>query len=108
MPISVIETLVFGCVHISTTVGGIVNVIEYGVSGFLSKSFSEQDFLDTLKYLIANQNSIDKKNLIKIYHDRFSIKQCAEKLCLWLVEKCHDVTVYSSHRHAYPDSIDTA
>lgn len=31
-------------------------------------------------------------------------EQCAEYLSLGLVEKGHDVTVYSSHRHSYSDS----
>jgi hypothetical protein len=32
-------------------------------------------------------------------------EQCAEYLSLGLVEKGHDVTVYSSHKHSYSDSL---
>lgn len=77
MPISLIEALACGCIPICTPVGGIVNVIENGISGYLSKSVSESDYLDTIKYFITNRNSIAKENLIKIYQDRFSIEQCA-------------------------------
>ena len=42
MPISLIEAFACGCPSICTPVGGIVNSVKHGVTGFLSKSLSER------------------------------------------------------------------
>lgn len=79
MPISLIEAFSCGCVPVCTPVGGCVNAIEHGVTGFLSKAVSEQDYLDTLKEYIENKDTINKANLIKSYHQKYSIEQCASQ-----------------------------
>lgn len=76
MPISLIESFSCGCVPICTPVGGCVNAIEHGVTGFLSKSASDEDYFEAVKEYIANKDSINKDNLIKLYHQKYSIEQC--------------------------------
>jgi len=79
MPISLIEALACGCVPICTPVGGIVDVLSNGVSGFLSKSTSEDDYVEALKQFINNRNLIKRQNLVKIFEDNFSIDKCADR-----------------------------
>ncbi|MDD2305491.1 MAG: glycosyltransferase [Prolixibacteraceae bacterium] len=79
MPISLIEAFSCGCVPICTPVGGCVNAIEHGVTGFLSKTVSEEDYLDALKEYLKNKDTIDKANLINTYHQKYGIVQCASK-----------------------------
>jgi glycosyltransferase involved in cell wall biosynthesis len=78
MPISLIEALACGCTPICTPVGGIVNTIQNGVTGFLSKSLSEDDYLEAIKEFIADSDSIDKSKLIKYCHDNFDMARCTE------------------------------
>ena len=49
MPISLIEAMSIGVVPVCTPVGGIVNIVEDGVSGFLSKDISEESYYEALK-----------------------------------------------------------
>lgn len=86
MPISLIEALACGCVPICTPVGGIVNAIEHKVTGFISNTVSETDYLEALKQFIKYGTSIDRNKLVKYYHENFSIEQCASKY-LELVSK---------------------
>ena len=79
MPISLIESFQCGCVPICTPVGGCINAIEHGVTGFLSKTVSENDYLEAVKEYINGRDSIDKNNLTRVYHQNYSIKQCTSK-----------------------------
>jgi len=77
MPISLIEAFACACIPVCTPVGGCINTIEHGVTGYLSKSVSEADYLEAIRQFIGGRLTIDKEKLIRIYHDRFSIEQCA-------------------------------
>ena len=79
MPISLIEAMACGCIPVCTPVGGILNAIEDGVTGFLSKSISEDDFLDALKRLIREKDTIDRQRIIDYSYSNFSIGKCSEK-----------------------------
>lgn len=79
MPISLIEAFGCGCVPICTPVGGCINTIEHGVTGFLSKTVSEKDYLETVKQFIKHRSTIDKDKLVRFYHENFSIEQCTNK-----------------------------
>lgn len=76
MPISLIEAFACACVPICTPVGGIKDTIENGVTGFLSKTVSEEDYLNSLKEFIRNKNMISKDTLIKYFKENFSIEEC--------------------------------
>ena len=79
MPISLIEAFACGCIPVCTPVGGIVNTIEHGVTGFLSRSVSEEDYLEAVREFIIKKNDIDRERLINYYHDNFSIEKCCSK-----------------------------
>jgi glycosyltransferase involved in cell wall biosynthesis len=78
MPISLIEAFACGCVPVCTPVGGIKDTIENGVTGFLSGSVSEADYLNALKEFIRDRNIISKDTLVKYYKDNFSIEECTK------------------------------
>ena len=48
MPVVIIEALAVGCPCICTPVGGVVNMIDSGQNGILSKSVSEDDYYDAM------------------------------------------------------------
>ena len=53
MPVTLLEALSVGCIPVCTPVGGIPEVIEHGISGFLSKTNKEQDYYLVLKEFLA-------------------------------------------------------
>jgi glycosyltransferase involved in cell wall biosynthesis len=79
MPISLIEAFACGCPSICTPVGGIVNTVKNGETGYLSESLSEKDYLTAVKKFVQNGKSIDKEKLVRYYYDNFSIEQCTGK-----------------------------
>ena len=79
MPISLIEAFACGCTPICTPIGGLINTIKNGVTGYLSKSVSEDDFSDAIRDYLENKNKIKKEDLIQYYHNYFSIEECAKK-----------------------------
>lgn len=59
MPMVIIEALAVGCPCICTPVGGVVNMIESGQNGILSKSVSEDDYYDAmLSYLSLSNEEV--------------------------------------------------
>jgi glycosyltransferase involved in cell wall biosynthesis len=79
MPISLIESLACGCTPICTPIGGIVNTIKNGETGFLSESVSENDYYYSIKNYLENKNLIKKEDLIKFYQNNFSIEECTSE-----------------------------
>jgi len=53
LPVTLLESLSVGCVPICSNVGGIPNVIESGINGFLSRSSNEQDYYETMKEVLS-------------------------------------------------------
>ena len=53
LPVTLLECLAVGCVPICSPVGGIVNVVENGKNGLLSKSSSEEDYYQTMLQFLA-------------------------------------------------------
>lgn len=79
MPITLIEALANGCVPIGTPVSGIVDVVKDGENGFVSRSFSDPDFLEMLIRSYIGFRKIDRSSLKSIYMDNFSIERCAQQ-----------------------------
>jgi glycosyltransferase involved in cell wall biosynthesis len=79
MPISLIEAFACGCIPVCTPVGGIINTIEQGVTGFLSQSVSESDYVEALKQFIKFRSSINKELLVNYYYKNLRIEKCAGK-----------------------------
>lgn len=78
MPISLIEALSCGCVPVCTPVGGIKNLIINRELGFISKSISEEDYIDALKDFITNRHLVRKEDLVNFYRNNFEIGKCAQ------------------------------
>ena len=53
LPVTLLEALSVGCIPICSPVGGIVNVIEDGINGILSKSSDEADYYMALDRFIS-------------------------------------------------------
>lgn len=78
MPISILEAFACGCVPICTPVGGIADVIQNGINGFLSKDTSEAFYYLAVKEFLKNPDSIDREGLKVYFEKNFSIKRCAK------------------------------
>ena len=81
MPISLIEALGTGTVPICTPVGGIVDVIQNGVNGFLSKNISEEAYYEKLKYFLElpEESISELKNKTQKSYPPYSMVHCAQK-----------------------------
>ena len=79
MPISLIEAFACGCIPICTPVGGLINTIENGKTGYLSKSVSENDYYFSVMSYLENKDQIKKEDLIQYYLTHFSIEECVNK-----------------------------
>lgn len=77
MPITLIEALACGCTPICTPVGGILGAIEHGITGFLSKSISEEDYYQTIINYLIRKNEIEKEKLIENFKTHYSIEECS-------------------------------
>lgn len=81
LPISLIEAMGVGLVPICTPVGGIVNLINDGVNGFLSKGISEEAYYTALKrYLDTPTEHLKtmKAKALNTYKP-FTMVECAKK-----------------------------
>lgn len=79
MPISLIEALLCGTPAVSTPVCGSVDAIKSGINGYLSTSFSDEDYLQALISSYDNWNTIKKNAMEQKDICPYTIKECAEK-----------------------------
>lgn len=81
LPISLIEAMGVGLIPICTPVGGIVDVIKDGITGFLSQDISEEAYYTAMKRYL--DTSIDKINKMKkeviINYQTYSMTECSKK-----------------------------
>ncbi len=88
MPISLIEALSCGLIPICTAVGGIVDVIEEGKTGFLSHDLSIKSYVDAInRFLVLPDEDIaNMKELCKELSMRYSMEECAHKYEMLYIE----------------------
>ena len=79
MPISLLEAFSCGCTPICTPVGGIKNMIQDGITGYLSENVTESAYYDAVKRFLNNRNLIKKENLVIHFEELYSIEHCALK-----------------------------
>lgn len=72
------QVLTIGCVPISTPAGGGVDVIENGINGYVSPSFGEEDFYNTILKALNSENYNVSENAGNTYQERFSMTKCAQ------------------------------
>ncbi len=92
MPISLIEAMGVGAIPVCTPVGGIVDVIESGVNGFLSTDLSEGSYYNTLKMFLELEEDrlCEMKDRVKKSYTPFSMKECAQKYINLFVSKSYE------------------
>ncbi|MBE9601658.1 glycosyltransferase [Pedobacter sp. MC2016-24] len=79
MPISIIEAMALGCIPICTPVGGMVEMIEDGVTGFISQDLSVACFLATLKRALYSACKQDiQKRIVLEFYEKYHIGISAE------------------------------
>lgn len=75
MPISLIEALSHGSFPICSPVGGIIDMIDDGINGFLTAGTSVEDITNSvIRYLNYDDKEMIKENAKKSYHDRYAIE----------------------------------
>lgn len=77
LPLSLLEAMSVGCVPISTPAGGVVDVIENGTNGYVSPSFGEEDFYNTILTALSHDYHTLSANAVNTYQERFSMTKCA-------------------------------
>ena len=79
MPISLIEALSVGCIPVSTPAGGIPQMISHGHSGFLSKGYSTEEYVDALETaLYYRDKSLIKMNAVVAFKMKYHISVSAD------------------------------
>lgn len=81
LPLSILEAMSTGCITISTPAGGIPDIIEDGKNGFISPSFTVNDFYNTIIRAEENSHTIDKTSIIEQYNRNHRMDVCTEKYC---------------------------
>ena len=77
MSISLLEALCCGVTPVCTPVGGNVDVIQNGVTGYLSDKTSLASYLEAIERFFMHR--IERASLQEYFHDNFSIESCAKK-----------------------------
>ena len=82
LPISIIEAMSAGLPIVSTSVGGIPDIVKEGVNGFLSESLEVDDFVKTIRRFL----SMSATDLAKMkeanqneYNEKYTIERTAEQ-----------------------------
>lgn len=81
LPVILLEALAAGCIPVCTAVGGIVDVIDDGIDGFLAAEVSEEAYYQTMKrYLNLSEaeRGILKKNCLA-KSEFYTISRCARE-----------------------------
>ena len=79
LPNTVLESLLCGTPVIGFPVGGIPDMIENGVNGFLTKDISVSSLLDSLNQFLARDNVFDKKIIREVAINKYALEVQAEK-----------------------------
>lgn len=93
LPVTLLESLSSGCIPVCSPVGGIVEVIQHGKNGFLSKSSNEDDFYATMLEvceLNEQQSIVIKSNCMESF-DRFDIVGTAAEYVNYYKQICGEV-----------------
>lgn len=79
MPITLIESINCGIPVISTPVCGVIDVIQNGKNGFLSKVYSIESYLKCMKDFIENEQEVKKYCSEHRNDGTFSIQHCGKQ-----------------------------
>lgn len=81
MPISLIEAMGVGAIPVCTPVGGIVNLVKEGETGFLSEDISEESYYNALKRFLLQSDERNAEMKVKVLktYEPFTMRECADK-----------------------------
>lgn len=79
LPMTMLEAMSMGVVPISTPAGGVVDVIEDGVTGYLTDSFDDEEFYRRVRHAISEKGLIPSERIRQHYEQHFSMETCAAK-----------------------------
>lgn len=79
MPIALIEALAVGCIPVCTPAGGIPQMITHGHTGFLSKGYSVDEYVEALDTALNYRDkTLIKMNAIVSFKMKYHIGICAD------------------------------
>lgn len=79
LPMTLLEAMSMGIVPISTPAGGVVDVIEDGVTGYLTKNFDDEEFYQKVKLALYEKGKISSEKIKKSFEKNFSMDACANR-----------------------------
>ncbi|MGQ7853134.1 glycosyltransferase [Pedobacter sp. WC2501] len=77
MPITLLEAFACGCTPISTPVSGSVDIINDGITGFISPDFALDSYVKTIERYIQFKDQVNKGKLKDVFNKNYSIEKCA-------------------------------
>lgn len=81
LPVTLLEALSVGCIPICSPVGGIVNVIESGKNGLLSKDPTESEYMSTMQTFLEmkdDERDYMKKEALNSF-EKYDISNCVNQ-----------------------------
>ncbi len=78
LPMSIVEAMSIGVPTIATPVGGIPDLLEDGVNGYLSPDMSSDNYKELFKKIIEGEK-LSPEKIKEIYNEQYSIELCAKK-----------------------------
>ena len=79
LPLTLLEAMSIGCIPICTPAGGITDVLQNGINGFIASSFEENDFYSAVKQALQNKGNINTSQIIDEYKNKYSMEICSNK-----------------------------
>ena len=79
LPMTLLEAMSMGVVPICTPAGGVVDVIEDGITGYLTKTFDDEEFYLKVKQALYEKGKISSEVIKKHFEKYFSMETCAKK-----------------------------
>lgn len=79
LPISILEAQLSGLPIVSTPVCGALDVVEDKKNGVISKDFSEEAYVNALKYAIENLDFLTENARELMTHSPYTMKKCAQE-----------------------------
>lgn len=83
LPVTLLESLSVGCIPICAPVGGIVDVIESGVNGFLSEDSTKESYYKAVKAYLALLDE-ERQRMQERCYDSFSKYEISETVVKYL------------------------
>ena len=78
-PISILEAFACGIPAICTAVGGIVDTVIEGETGYLAEKVESESFYNAVVRYLNDPDKISPESLKSIFHNKYTMKICAAK-----------------------------